>query len=111
MTTVRAWLDARDPAPPPALAARAREVLGEHGGLAAAPTAEPFLVAAEALLGRMLREGSDTRRSALDLLVADALVTWAFESATEGEDDLVLLAGDAMSRIGCLAGDTAGREA
>lgn len=111
MSTVRAWLDARDPAPPPALMARAREVLDGEGALQLPLAAEPFLGAAESLLARMLREGCDTRGSALDLLVADALVTWAFESAAEGADDLRALALDAMARIASMAAATAGRAA
>ena len=111
MTTVRAWLDARDPAPPPALAGRARDLLDETGALQLRQSPEPFLAAAESLLARMLREGCDTRGSALDLLVADALVTWAFESAAEGDADLRALAGDAMGRIASLAAATAGRAA
>ena len=111
MTDLRAWLDARDPAPPPALAARAREVLDEAGALQLPPAAEPLLSAAESLLARMLREGCDTRGTALDLLVADALVTWAFEAAAEGDDDLRALAIDAMARIAAMASATAGSAA
>jgi hypothetical protein len=111
VTTLRAWLDARDPAPPPALAARAREVLAERDGLDLAPAAEPLLAAAESLLARMLRDGCDTRGSALDLLVADALVTWAFEAATDGDETLVALSNDAMARIASLATVTAGEAA
>ena len=111
MTTLRAWLDAREPAPPAALAARARELLAEAGALQLQRSPRPLLTAAESLLARMLREGCDTRGSALDLLVADALVTWAFESAAEGDDDLRALAIDAMARIASMAAVEAGRAA
>ena len=111
MTTLGAWLEAREPAPPPALAARAREVLDETGALQLQRSPAALLEAAETLLARMLRDGCDTRGSALDLLVADALVTWAFESAAERDDDLRALAIDAMSRIASMAAATAGRAA
>jgi hypothetical protein len=118
-----AWLDARTPPPPPALAARMRDAVtavadrgrpsrhlaGESGHAAdIAPIERPIsalaLDAGVQLLASVLRGPAATRAAALDLLAADALVTYAFESAADERIDLNLLARDAMTRIARLAG-------
>ena len=68
--TVGAWLAGREPAPPPALAE-----------------------------ARLLREAATTRESALDLLAADALVTYAFEAAADEPDTLPARVERATARI------------
>ena len=96
------WLDARDPAPPAALAARVQAAVDLP---AAPPSAIPAaaLDAGVATLAAVLGDGGTTRASAIDLLAADALVTWAFEAAAESPGELDALAADAMERIARLA--------
>jgi uncharacterized membrane protein len=53
----------------------------------------------------IIRENATSRESALDLLAADALVTYAFEAATVRPADLERRARDAMARISAVAGD------
>jgi len=80
---VLAWLDARRPAPPPALRARLNRAVDE---LPPAPSS--VLPAYLAELGRELLAGVASRPSggrelALDLLAADAFATYAFEAQAE----------------------------
>ena len=87
--TLGAWLATREPVPPPALAARLRELLGARALESEVRQAPELLLdAGEAVLARLLREAATTRESALDLLAADALVTYAFEAAGEEPDTL-----------------------
>jgi hypothetical protein len=76
----------------------------------AARTTDVCLSAAERLLATLLAANSTTRESALDLLTADALVTYAFEAAGEAPVDLTTRASDAMSRIASI-GATASHRA
>jgi hypothetical protein len=100
--TVGEWLATRTPRPPRALSARIGVVMGEAVALDRSHAAEALLVAGERLTAELLRGGSTTRESALDLLTADALVTYAFEAAAETPADLTGRAADAMTRIAAL---------
>jgi hypothetical protein len=77
-------------------------VIGEALALDRSHAAEALLVAGERLTAELLRGGSTTRESALDLLTADALVTYAFEAGAESPTDLAERAADAMTRIAAL---------
>ena len=88
--SVQSWLRSRTPAPPAALAAKLAECLG------AAPDA---LLAGDSLAEINGRLGVATLRTAvqrqgmadegaMDLLAADAFVTYAFEAAAEAKEDL-----------------------
>lgn len=104
--TAEQWLVAREPVPPSSLADRLRRALARLGDAdRAAPRAEVYLSAGERLLGELLREGCTSRESALDLLAADALITYAFEAASLEPDLLEARARRAMVRIAALAGD------
>jgi hypothetical protein len=98
MTHAR-WRDAVTPAPPPALAAAV------EAQLEADPiTPEAYLEAAERLLAALLKQGCVSRENALDLLVADALVTYAFEAASnESPAQIIELGTRAMERIAAFA--------
>jgi hypothetical protein len=96
---VREWLAQRQPAPPPALLARIEAVLGDASADGAGATAEACLRAAERLVTELLRGECASRESALDLLAADALVTYAFEAAAEAPATLAATATAAMERI------------
>ena len=104
---VAQWLAEREPRPPDSLARRMRAVLA-HGDNGAASSSvevsEALLAAAETVLARLLREGCATRESALDLLVADAFVTYAFEAAAAEPGRIVERTEGAMARIAALAG-------
>lgn len=91
------WLSARTPAPPAALARRVATILADtpaSGGLA-----EQLIVAAEHTLRGLLRANATERDAALDLLAADALVTYAFELAADEPASLDPLATEAMHRL------------
>ena len=56
-----------------------------------------------ATLARVLADGATARAAAIDLLAADALVTYAFEAASESPDRLPDLAHRAMTRLSAAA--------
>jgi uncharacterized membrane protein len=103
------WLDARRPVPPPALRARIDAALGGSLDTDAAEAVEACLRAGERLVATLLRENATSRESAVDLLAADALVTYAFEAASDRPAELAVRAADAMSRIASLGADDHGR--
>ena len=101
--TVLAWLQSRTPPPPAAMTARVVEALGGRADEDASETFTACLDAAAALLEELLREEDLGRDSAIDLLAADALVTYAFEAAAADADELTDRAGAAMTRIAALS--------
>lgn len=74
-----AWLDARRPVPPPTL----REHLITLVPDASENGPDQLVDAGVALLARVLDRSEGGRELALDLLAADALVTYAFEAQAE----------------------------
>ena len=102
--TIGEWLDGRAPDPPPALRDRLRRALGDRLAADATQTTECCLAAAETLLTLVLHRGCTARADAMDLLTADALMTYAFESAGDRPQELERRASVAMARIAVLAG-------
>ena len=102
------WLDSRRPLPPAALRARIDSALGPDLDRDTSDASETLLAAGERLVRSLLDEDATSRGSALDLLAADALVTYAFEAASERPTELASRAAEAMSRIAAL-GATPGR--
>lgn len=107
--TLSEWLDGRTPTPPDALAERIRAALGvaldheiEEGS---GRTHSDLLEAARSLLAATRGCECQDRRSAHDLLAADALVTYAFEIAAEDPDSVASLAEAAMRQFGALAAE------
>jgi len=96
------WLDVRMPAPPDALRRRIDAGLGDDLHGQSVDVSETCLTAAERLVRALLSENATSRDSALDLLAADALVTYAFEAASERPGDLAARASAAMARIAAL---------
>jgi hypothetical protein len=95
-----AWLASRTPVPPGALASR----IGALYGAGSAPmSAERCVDAAALAVGALLADGATSRASALDLLAADALATYAFELASDRPRELAALADAAMRRFAALA--------
>ena len=106
-TTPAAWLIDRQRVPPEPLSARLREVIGAQLHESTGDVADVFLATAEGLLTTLFGEGRTNRATALDLLCADALVTYAFEAASDAPDRLGARAERAMMRISQLAGPAA----
>ena len=75
------WLARRHPAPPDALRAHLATAVTDR------PGALPDHLALEgaALLARVMESPGSGRERALDLLAADAFVTYAFEAQAEGD--------------------------
>lgn len=127
-TSIRAWLAEREPAPPAELAAKlaqcvdaapeavlaggsVAEVMGALGtwlldsvvegqrtGHDAAPdVGRPAINTSDAPPAGSRRESS---AAALDLLAADAFVTYAFEAASEEAADVAVLATRLLQRVG-----------
>jgi len=105
--TLSAWLDARRPEPPARLRARIDAALGEALTGDSEDAAAACLRAGEQLARTLLRENATSRDSALDLLAADALVTYAFEAASERPSELAARSRAAMTRIAVLATESA----
>lgn len=103
--TVGAWLSAREPSPPRRLAARIDDAVRAHAARANTSGAEPLLAACESLLRDVVARPSAGRESALDLLAADALATYALEAAADDPSSLERDARDAMRRIAAIASE------
>jgi len=101
--TVRDWLDARVPAPPPALAARIVDALGERPRNDSTSPYDACLETATRLLGDLLVPDALGRESAPDLLAVDALVTYAFEAAADDIGEIEDRASTAMLQLAALA--------
>jgi len=97
------WLSERSPTPPADLSARIQQTLGERCSGDASAASELCITAAEELLRDLLARPSAGRESALDLLTVDALVTYAFEAASDDPDSLALRAERAMTRLASTA--------
>jgi len=78
------WMEARTPRPPADLDARLRDHVA--GSVQENEVAERLLGAAEDALTAALGRPGRVRTAAFDLLAADALVTYACESALEGDE-------------------------
>jgi len=79
------WLDraSQNPPAPADLTACVRELFESHEEWNELPRVDAFIAASEVLLKRVLEGGAVARANALDLLAADACVTWAFEAAAD----------------------------
>lgn len=104
--TVGEWLAARTPPPPAPLRAHIEAALGDGLRDDAMKAPERCLAAAEAILAELVARADARRESALSLLAADALVTYAFEAASAEAAGLDVRARDAMARLAALAPDS-----
>jgi hypothetical protein len=98
--TVQQWLAGHEAGVPEALRARLQRAV--HAG-GAEPIADELARAGERLLAGVLDADAMTRAHALDVLSADALLTYAFEAAADEPSQLALRADAAMQRIAALA--------
>ena len=98
---VRQGLAAREPAPPAALAARLDSLLTVFADRLTAFRDLPSCLAAVALAALGSLDGRDPRSPdvAMDLLAADAFVTYAFEAAAEAGEDVGRVAEAVLARL------------
>lgn len=101
-TTVGEWLAAIEPVPPAALHARLADLMSASAGRPVADVPEVCLEAGERLLDALLTSGTTARATALDLLAVDALITYAFQAASDDPARLEARAAQAMTRIAAL---------
>jgi hypothetical protein len=103
--TAADWLDERRAAVPPRLAARLDDALPDDRSSDVAGLSDGCVKAADALLRDLLRRGSAGRDVALDLLTVDALVTYAFEAASDEPSKLRQRAAAAAARFAAAVND------
>lgn len=103
MSRILDWLSTRQPSAPFALSNRIAEVVAAHPEWEAMPRSLALMAAGEELLSAVLAAAPKDRRAALDLLAADACVTYALEAAADAPDSFVQRADDATHRIARLA--------
>lgn len=101
--TVGEWVASRAAGVPPHLLARVHEALGPASQLPAARVPEACVAAADRMVGALLSHDRTGRDSALALLAADALVTFAFEAAADAPAQLAARAHAAMQALGTSA--------
>jgi hypothetical protein len=99
------WLRTRTPVAPPALVSRIATLLADNPTWESRPRPEAFVEAAEQLLHRVLERDAMDRACSLDLLAADACVTYAFEAAADEPGTVEARADEAIRRIASLAAD------
>lgn len=97
------WLRQRTPTPPADLSARIQQTLPTRANADVSTAPDACVAAAEELLRELLSRPSSGRESALDLLTVDALVTYAFEAASDDPDTLIARAEQAMTRLASAA--------
>jgi len=107
LTTNPEWLTARQPEAPAALLSCVRELLESRPEWEQLPRVDAFIEASEVLLRRVLDGGTVARANALDLLAADACVTWAFEAAADDPASIAGRAERATNGIAAIAAEFA----
>ena len=101
---LRAWLAARQPRPPAALAAQLQGAAGDGAGGAGAAgeleggPADQLARLGLALLSRVAGAPAGGRELAADLLAADAMVTYAFEAQAEADVSALAALADWVAR-------------
>lgn len=97
--THSAWVRSHGAEAPEALLARVEAILESDASAVSLPVADALLRASETLLASVLAGAEAGREVALDLLAADACVTWAFEAASGEPGSLSARAEGAMLRV------------
>ncbi len=98
---VKAWLAAREPAPPADLAARLAQCVDEapDATYGSESLSEVIGVLGTWLLDTVIQGQKAAYHTALDLLAADAFVTYAFEAASEEDADVTDLASRLLTQV------------
>ena len=92
------WLSRRTPPPPEELATAIRNALKARNA-GDSPSSMELLETAQLLLQKVLESECAPREAALDLLTADALVTYALEVASDDPNQLGVFAERAMTTL------------
>ncbi len=95
--SVRAWLQSRQPPPPATLATKLAELLDAAPDSALGGDSMASVMGALGFFALHSRLGAPD--SAMDLLAADAFVTYAFEAASEGGRDVTGLAHELLAEV------------
>jgi len=100
--SVKAWLHFREPEPPADLAAKLAQCVdaAPEAVLAGGSVAEVMGALGTWLLSAAVDGQRLAHDSAMDLLAADAFVTYAFEAASEEAADVAVLATRLLQRVG-----------
>ncbi len=93
------WISSREPAPPAVLSDRLATVVGDRSCADSQALAELLVEEAARLLATL----HDGRKGAEDLLVADALITYAMEAAADEPDAIEGVAARAVQRLGAVS--------
>ena len=101
--TVGDWLASTALTPPPALAARIGSAIGPRVAEPIGDAPRVFMNSALALVDELAARGCAQRDDAIDLLAADALMTYAFEAAADTPDSIAVLAEEAIGRLAHVA--------
>jgi len=99
------WLASRTPPPPPRLRARLDEVMEAIAANPSDPMPRALVESASAILRDTVARSSNDRNAAaaLELLAADALITYAVEAATEDCERFVVLTDEMIRRLSAVA--------
>ena len=99
--SIRAWLAARQPAPPADLAAKLAQGVdaAPEAVLVGGSVAEVMGALGTWLLRSVVEPRKTAHAAAMDLLAADAFVTYAFEAASEEGADVSALAHQLLAKV------------
>jgi hypothetical protein len=107
---LKEWLASRKPPPPQRLRARLNAAVPDITANAQYEIPGSLVDAASTILRDTLEQSSAERNgtAALDLLAADALITYAVEAAAEDCERFVALTDEMIARLSAVAGDGRG---
>ena len=107
---LREWLASRTPPPPQRLSARLDAAVRDTDANDAEQLPGSLVDAASIILRDTLEQSSTERNgaAALDLLAADALITYAVEAAAEDCERLAERTDEMIARLAAVAGDARG---
>jgi hypothetical protein len=100
--TIHGWLSTHEAGSPEPLRQSVRDALGDDVECAVGEAPQRFIEASERVLRKVLRSDAASRETAFELLTADALLTYAFQVATEAGGSLEDAATEAVRRINAL---------
>jgi hypothetical protein len=93
------WLGSRQPAPPDALLARMRAEIRKLGISESDVDSKALADTGASILKTLDEAGCTERATALDLLAADALFTYAFEAAAESRSEIEAAADYVLGKV------------
>ena len=99
---INGWLSAHEEGAPDTLRQSVRIALGDDLARPVVDAPSCFVAAGERVLRTVIHSDAASRDTALALLTADALLTYAFESGSEVSVPLNAVVADAVRRINVL---------